>query len=41
VALAAAARGFGVPKVTADYTELLADPAIDVIDVITGNQPHS
>jgi predicted dehydrogenase len=39
-ALAAAAQAFGVPRTTADYTELLADPEIDVIDVVTGNRPH-
>ena len=39
-ALAAAAGQFGVPRVTPDYTELLADPDIDVIDVVTGNRPH-
>jgi predicted dehydrogenase len=39
-ALGAAASTFGVPRVTADYTDLLADPDIDVIDVVTGNQPH-
>ena len=39
-ALATAASEFGVPRVTADYTELLGDPDIDVIDVVTGNQPH-
>src|SRR6201987_3262266 len=39
-ALAAAASEFGVPRVTADYTELLADSDIDVFDVVTGNQPH-
>ena len=39
-ALAAAAGEFGVPRVTADYTELLDDPDIDVIDVVTGNRPH-
>jgi predicted dehydrogenase len=39
-ALATAASEFGVPRVTADYTELLDDPDIDVIDVVTGNRPH-
>jgi predicted dehydrogenase len=39
-ALAAAASEFGVPNVTSDYTELLGDPDIDVIDVVTGNRPH-
>ena len=29
-----------MPRVTADYTELLDDPDIDVIDVVTGNRPH-
>jgi len=39
-ALATAAGEFGVPRVTPDYTELLGDPDIDVIDVVTGNRPH-
>src|SRR5215471_11431106 len=39
-ALAAAASEFSVPNVTPDYTELLGDPDIDVIDVVTGNRPH-
>jgi len=39
-ALAAAAAKFGVPKAVADYRELLEDPGIDVIDVVTGNRPH-
>jgi predicted dehydrogenase len=39
-ALAAAAREFGIERVTADYRELLDDPGIDVIDVVTGNRPH-
>jgi len=39
-ALAAAAEQFSVPRTTADYTELLADPDIDVVDVVTGNRPH-
>jgi predicted dehydrogenase len=38
--LAAAAEKFGVARTTADYTELLADPDIDVIDVATGNRAH-
>jgi predicted dehydrogenase len=38
--LAAAASAFGVPQVTADYRELTDDPDIDVIDVVTGDQPH-
>ena len=38
--VAAAASRFAVPAVTTDYTELLDDPGIDVIDVVTGNQPH-
>jgi predicted dehydrogenase len=37
---AEAASRFTVPTVTTDYTELLDDPGIDVIDVVTGNQPH-
>ncbi len=39
-ALAAAAAQFGVTRTTADYTELVGDPDIDVIDVVTGNRPH-
>jgi predicted dehydrogenase len=34
------ASEFGVTRVTTDYRELLDDPGIDVIDVVTGNQPH-
>ena len=36
----AAMLEFGVARVTTDYRELLDDPGIDVIDVVTGNQPH-
>ena len=39
-ALAAAASEFAVPRAVADYRELLDDPGIDVVDVVTGNQPH-
>jgi predicted dehydrogenase len=39
-ALAAVASEFGVPRAVGDYRELLDDPGIDVIDVVTGNQPH-
>ena len=39
-ALAAAAQTFGVQRTTGDYRELLDDPGIDVVDVVTGNQPH-
>lgn len=39
-ALARAAAEFGIPRAVADYRELLDDPGIDVIDVVTGNQPH-
>ncbi len=39
-ALAAAADRFGVARTAADYRELLDDPDIDVIDVVTGNRPH-
>jgi predicted dehydrogenase len=38
--LAAAAEKFGVARTTTDYRELLSDPGIDVVDVVTGNQPH-
>jgi predicted dehydrogenase len=39
-ALAAAAATFGVRRTTADYRDLLDDPGIDVVDVVTGNLPH-
>jgi len=39
-ALAQAAARFGVPRAVADYRELLDDPDIDVVDVVTGNRPH-
>jgi predicted dehydrogenase len=39
-ALAAAAGRFSVSRVTTDYRELLDDPGIDVVDVVTGNRPH-
>jgi predicted dehydrogenase len=39
-ALAEAASQFGVRRTVTDYRELLADPGIDVIDVVTGNRPH-
>jgi predicted dehydrogenase len=39
-ALAAAAATFGVQRTVADYRELLDDPGIDVVDVVTGNVPH-
>ena len=39
-ALAAAAAKFAVPRAVTDYRELLDDPDIDVVDVVTGNQPH-
>src|SRR5262249_6433003 len=38
--LAAAAENFSVARTTTDYRELLDDPDIDVIDVVTGNRPH-
>ncbi|HXP22140.1 MAG TPA: Gfo/Idh/MocA family oxidoreductase [Streptosporangiaceae bacterium] len=38
--LARTAAEFGIPRAVADYRELLGDPGIDVIDVVTGNQPH-
>ncbi len=31
---------FGVPRAVTDYRELLDDPGIDVVDVVTGNRPH-
>ena len=39
-ALNAASATFGVPRVSTDYRELLDDPGIDVVDVVTGNRPH-
>ena len=38
--LAAAAAKYSVERTTTDYRELLSDPDIDVIDVVTGNRPH-
>ena len=35
-----AAKEFGVQRVETDYRALLDDPAIDVIDVATGNEAH-
>jgi predicted dehydrogenase len=34
------AKEFGVARVATDYREVLDDPAIDVIDVATGNEAH-
>src|SRR3984893_13051836 len=34
------AAKFSVPRAVTDYRELLDDPDIDVVDVVTGNQPH-
>src|SRR5258708_833434 len=39
-ALASAAARFGVPRAVQDYRELLDDPHIGVIDVVTGNRPR-
>jgi predicted dehydrogenase len=39
-ALAAAASTFSVARTTTDYRELLDDPGVDVVDVVTGNRPH-
>jgi predicted dehydrogenase len=39
-AVGEAAKEFGVPWTVTDYRELLDDPGIDVVDVVTGNQPH-
>jgi predicted dehydrogenase len=38
--LAETAARFGVSRTVSDYRELLDDPAIDVVDVVTGNRPH-
>jgi predicted dehydrogenase len=38
--LAAAASRFSVSQTTTDYRELLDDPGIDAVDVVTGNRPH-
>jgi predicted dehydrogenase len=34
------ASGFGVPKVTSDYREVLRDPAIDAVHICTPNAQH-
>ena len=39
-ALAETAARFGVRRAVSDYRELLDDPAIDVVDVVTGNGAH-
>ena len=39
-ALAQAAATFAVSRTVADYRDLLTDPDIDVVDVVTGNRPH-
>jgi predicted dehydrogenase len=39
-ALRTAAGTFGIPRAVTDYRELLGDPDIDVVDVVTGNRPH-
>lgn len=39
-ALAEAAARFGIGRAVRDYHDLLDDPQIDVIDVVTGNRPH-
>ncbi len=38
--LAQAGEEFGVARTTADFRELVADPDIDVIDVVTGDDAH-
>jgi predicted dehydrogenase len=39
-AVAEAGRDFGVARTVTDHRELLDDPGIDVIDVVTGNAGH-
>src|SRR5579862_2968157 len=39
-ALGTAAEKFGIARTVRDYRELLSDPDIDVVDVVTGNRPH-
>lgn len=34
------ADAFSIPKVTADYREILGDPAIDAVDICTPNAQH-
>ena len=34
------AAKFSIPRAVTDYRELLDDPDIDVVDVVTGNRPH-
>jgi predicted dehydrogenase len=38
--VAAAGKQFGVERCYTDYEEVLADPAVDVVDVVTGNESH-
>jgi predicted dehydrogenase len=37
----AAAERFGVPRWTTDYRELLAHPAVDIVDILTPNVQHA
>ncbi|MET0425682.1 MAG: Gfo/Idh/MocA family oxidoreductase, partial [Actinoplanes sp.] len=39
-ALAEAGEKFGVKKLASDYRDLVTDPDIDVIDVVTGDRAH-
>ena len=39
-ALEAAGAEYGITNLTADYRDLVADPDIDVIDVVTGDRMH-
>jgi len=32
--------GFGIPTVTADYREILRDPAVDAVHILTPNALH-
>ena len=40
IAVAKAAAEFGIGRAVQDYRQLLDDPAINVVNVVTGNRPH-